>query len=626
MAWANGAFPDEFSIHFPPGAPSRILIGANFGLLVTEDAGATWRYSCEPWVVLGSSAALSDVPVLFYQVTADGSALLAAGTEITRSTDTACTWPPSTGLGAGPVILDMFASPTDASLVFAAVGVAPQGGYIVASHDGGKTFDAARLYETTTDLLTGIESSRSQPSTVYATSLSSSGTDAKLLQSTSSGAAGTWTPHSIPTAPDTQPRIMAVDPADANTVYLRVLGGTSDAVVITTDGGRTFQDPFTIRGQLTSFLRATDGTLYAGTINGELYVRKPGANAFDATPLPAPHLRCLGQRFGEPKRVYACGDMVVDGYSLYFSDDGGKTFTPVMKFTQLQGPLACAPVQTNCAAHWNRIQGVLGIGSTVDGGQTGGGGGGSGGGGSHCASAGVDLCCVASLFVLLLRRKSRSRKRPSLTRDPSRHRWRGPALHRGSGNISPAEGPNMKPIRYLCAAAAAAACSGGSEGPTGGPVSGAQDVHCRESDGGVKFQHIAASCVATGADAGTIDYGPTMYNAEADDDDCKYHLKFTNTAVRRNENVNFTVTATVKETGAAATSAKLLAEVYLNDTHPAPNTNQKTSEQSGGNYVVGPIQFDAAGQWTVRFHLREDCSDEPPDSPHGHAAFFISVP
>src|SRR5205085_4992448 len=171
--------------------------------------------SCEPWVVLGSSAALSDVPVLFYQVTADGSALLAAGTEITRSTDTACTWPPSTGLGAGPVILDMFASSTDASLVFAVVGVAPQGGYIVVSRDGGKTFDAARLYETT-DLLTGIESSRSQPSTVYATSVSSSGTEAKLLQSTSSGAAGTWTPHSIPTAPDTQPRIMAVDPADAN--------------------------------------------------------------------------------------------------------------------------------------------------------------------------------------------------------------------------------------------------------------------------------------------------------------------------------------------------------------------------------------------------------------------------
>jgi hypothetical protein len=402
LAWANGAFPDEFSIHFPPGAPSRILIGANFGLLISEDAGASWRYSCEPWVVLGSSAALSDVPVLFYQVTADGSAILASGTEITRSTDMACNWPPSTGSVAGQVILDIFASPVDASLVFAVVGVAPMGGYIVASHDGGNTFDASHLYDTTTDLLTGIESSRSQPSTVYATSVSSGGGDAKLLRSTSSGAKDTWTARSIPGGTGTQPRIMAIDPADADTVYIRLVGGTSDAVLITTDGGQKFEAPFTIRGQLTSFLRATDGTLYAGTINGDLYVRPRGATAFNSTPLRAPHLRCLGQRFGEPKRIYACGDMVVDGYSLYFTDDGGNTFTPVMKFTDLRGPLTCAAVQTNCAAHWERIQGVLGIGATADAGQGSGGGGGGGGGGGSCATAGAGLICIAALAAFLL--------------------------------------------------------------------------------------------------------------------------------------------------------------------------------------------------------------------------------
>jgi YtkA-like protein len=184
----------------------------------------------------------------------------------------------------------------------------------------------------------------------------------------------------------------------------------------------------------------------------------------------------------------------------------------------------------------------------------------------------------------------------------------------------------VKTLIFLCVATAIFACSG-SDGPTGGPVSGAADVHCRESDGGVRVQHIdTSSCQAGGSDAGTLDYGQTMYNAEADDDDCKYHVKFTNTPVRQRTNVNFTVTATVKETGAAATGANLLAEVYLNDTHPAPNTNQQTTEQSGGTYVVGPVQFDAPGQWTVRFHLHDDCSDEPEDSPHGHAAFFIGVP
>src|SRR5882672_12444366 len=72
-ALANGAFPDEFSIHFPPDAPHRILVGANFGLLVSEDDGATWRYSCEPWIVAGSSAAVKpEESVSFYQLTADG--------------------------------------------------------------------------------------------------------------------------------------------------------------------------------------------------------------------------------------------------------------------------------------------------------------------------------------------------------------------------------------------------------------------------------------------------------------------------------------------------------------------------------------------------------------------------
>ena len=98
-ARANGAFPDEFSIHFQPGAPHRILLGANFGLLISEDDGATWRYTCEPWVVSSSNAALSNTSVSFYQVTAEG-VLLADALTVTRSEDDACTWPTATGVAA----------------------------------------------------------------------------------------------------------------------------------------------------------------------------------------------------------------------------------------------------------------------------------------------------------------------------------------------------------------------------------------------------------------------------------------------------------------------------------------------------------------------------------------------
>jgi hypothetical protein len=128
------------------------------------------------------------------------------------------------------------------------------------------------------------------------------------------------------------------------------------------------------------------------------------------------------------------------------------------------------------------------------------------------------------------------------------------------------------------------------------------------------------------ADAGTTVYGSTEYNSSGDDDDCKYQVSFTATPVRRNENVTFTVTAKTLADLQAATGADIDAEVFLNDTHPAPNSGQGTTEKAGGVYDVVPIKFDAAGRWTIRFHLHEDCQDATDDSPHGHIAFYVDVP
>lgn len=398
-ARANGAFPDEFSIHFAPNAPHRIYIGANFGMLVSEDDGATWRYACEPWIVSGSNDALAFASVSLYQIAADGALLAASpqASNFTRSVDVACTWPSSTGAVSNQNVANFFPDPNDVSFVLAAV-VSTTGSYIVASHDGGKTFDAPHLYDTS-DLLTGIEIARSKRGVAYATSfLRGSGTF--LASSDRFATAPTSMPLQLDTG--TEPRILAVDPTDEKKVYLRIVGAVSDSIRMTTDGGQTFQTILPpVTGQLSSFLRASDGTLYAGTRSGKLYTRGPDASDF--TDRDAPHLRCLGQRPAST-RIYACADMVVDGYSLGKSDDNGATFQPVMSFTQLLGPLTCAPVQTNCQAHWERIQGVLGI-ARPDAGQ---GGSPKPAGKSGCASAGVDEWSfwLAAAF-LSRRRKSR---------------------------------------------------------------------------------------------------------------------------------------------------------------------------------------------------------------------------
>src|SRR4051812_19414862 len=89
-------------------------------------------------------------------------------------------------------------------------------------------------------------------------------------------------------------------------------------------------------------------------------------------------------------------------------------------------------------------------------------------------------------------------------------------------------------------------------GPAGGMVPGPADMHCKPDD---TITVKEASC-----DLGPLDGGSeegdggepepaTHNNAEADDDDCKYHIKWISTPIRLNQDVTFTVTVTDKADG-----------------------------------------------------------------------------
>jgi hypothetical protein len=174
--------------------------------------------------------------------------------------------------------------------------------------------------------------------------------------------------------------------------------------------------------------------------------------------------------------------------------------------------------------------------------------------------------------------------------------------------------------------------SAGTSTSTAAAVIGAQDSHCT---GKPTITTSQAACTATPdtgdageGDAGvgpTSDVGETMFNSEGDDDDCKYHVKWQATAVPVNSDVTFAVTTTKKADNSPLTGAEPEVEVFLDEAHPAPNSAAKTVETSPGNYTIGPVRFDAAGKWTVRFHFFDKCNDSE-ESPHGHAAFFVKVP
>ena len=214
----------------------------------------------------------------------------------------------------------------------------------------------------------------------------------------------------------------------------------------------------------------------------------------------------------------------------------------------------------------------------------------------------------------------------------------------------------------LLTAVIVVACSNSTPpGTAGGFVSGANNEHCVASvyldagnvvevDAGQYIdaegnfvQEVGICGPPPGGVAPASQYGNTNYGNQAADDDCKYNISVALVPVYENTDVTFVVTATSRVDGGPAIGAKPLAEVFLcegpppasnapcSSVHPAPPSGQQTVESPPGTYSIGPIQYDAPGNadtgyWTTRFHFFETCDDGPPQSNHGHAAFYIEVP
>jgi hypothetical protein len=185
-------------------------------------------------------------------------------------------------------------------------------------------------------------------------------------------------------------------------------------------------------------------------------------------------------------------------------------------------------------------------------------------------------------------------------------------------------------------ALALAGCGSSSpSGPVGGDVPDASDQHCIVN--GVMTVQTVGVCLPVGqgsADAGAdgavpmVDYGPPLYNNVGYDDDCKYKVSWTSTPIRKNEPVTFTVTVIGLDPAGPITGEGVdEIEAFMTvGVHVNPDHDTTFKSKGAGVYEVGPVTFDESGSWTVRFHIFEDCSDAPADSPHGHAAFFIDVP
>jgi hypothetical protein len=207
-------------------------------------------------------------------------------------------------------------------------------------------------------------------------------------------------------------------------------------------------------------------------------------------------------------------------------------------------------------------------------------------------------------------------------------------------------------VLLIATAASGLACSSSTKTPppdnsdaaVSGAVPGAVDTHCS----GMPPQPVSLADCHPDALPPTPDpdaapepeYGMTMFNAEGDDDDCKYHIKFdVMPDVSVGGKLTFKMTATKLTDGSPATGAIMDSQgdgvalegfMDSDNNHVLPNTSPPTmaSETPAGSgiYTITPVQFDKSGRWVARFHIFELCDDGFDDSPHGHAAFYLDIP
>lgn len=438
-ARADGGIPGSLAILLPADQPRKIGLATTFGLILSDDAGATWLWTCEQL----ATTSMANVYAVGPPAVASGGVgdrfyALSPLKGLALSDDESCTWRSSGGALAGPSVSDFFVDPTDPAHVLAAATPAGDGGGTAAvfvSTDGGATFQDPPIFTAPPGAaLVGIEIARSNPSVVYLAyyTTGSAGRDPVLVRSSDAGAH--WSSTDLEaSAGSAIVRILAVDPANSDLVYLRASTAAGDAVAVTRDGGATVSTPLSIpNGTLSAFARLQSGTVLVGAVvpfagdgggtMGAGFRSTDGALSFQSwTPPGQPHLVGLAERIESGRsRLYLSGKNYSDGWALAVSEDEGATLAPLMTYDQVKGIKPC--VQQTCldTCNFEEMQAIwtpaVCGGANATGGSDGGGSGGSGAGsGCHCGMdprrpAGGGPLVVISLAVLLVRPR-RARRR-----------------------------------------------------------------------------------------------------------------------------------------------------------------------------------------------------------------------
>lgn len=417
-AAANGRFPATVHVQSVPGDNQSIFLPTTFGLLISDDDGASFHWICE------NAIGYTGIYDPDYALTSDGSiwATTFQGLRVTH--DGGCNW-------------TTIAGPLDGRYI-GEVEIGPDGTIWATTSDGDKTNDVFKSTNgtdfTATNLSDGMAWWRTlriaptdaqriyvagfQPSQPMGDAM----TPAEALAYRSDNAGGSWqkldlTDIEFAAVPEIE--FLATAPDDPDTIYAVSVGvnaPTGDRLYVSHDAGANWQALLDMNDTIVAFLVLGTGPNYeihVGTVgDGNRTSTDGGANWNSSD---TPRQACIEKR--ADGTYFSCGaNWDPDFFALGRSTDG-QSWQKVMRFVDIAGPVSCPPgtVQFDiCESQvWPDLAQMFGIGaadagpSPPDAGGNGGDSGGGGGGGCCDGGAGSSSALALAMLVglLLLRRR-----------------------------------------------------------------------------------------------------------------------------------------------------------------------------------------------------------------------------
>jgi hypothetical protein len=363
-ARADGALPASLGIIVPADRPQQIALATTFGIILSEDGGASWLWTCEQQATTMGYLYSGGPPPR------DRIYGLSPEEGLSFSDDGTCSWQRASGALDTSIASDYFVdrSNPDRVLAIAATrddmgNIGPQ--MLFASADGGTTFGATPLYTApASSYVVGVEIAKSDPNVVYIAMYGYPGRHPALVRSSDGGA--TWTSTSVEAGLGAnETRILAVDPDDPNLLYLRVIAAGREELWVTRDGGATVTLGASVpNGSLSAFSRLASGTVLVGALTNlsgggmtGLGFRSTdhGQTFVPWTLCPQPRIEGLAERDGV---LYLAGKVYSDGFALATSTDEGATIVPLSTYDQVRGIKACPGLDCSSACQLAGSQGV----------------------------------------------------------------------------------------------------------------------------------------------------------------------------------------------------------------------------------------------------------------------------